>query len=407
MKTRNSNIPIWLMGLSNLPFGLFNGILVMALPQMLAARHVPEEKIATAITVVVTGAIFVFPLGPLLDVRFSRRWYATMFALVSAVSVALSILFQSHITVVEVAMFVGFASIFLSQNALGGWLASVVAREDEGKLSAWTQIATAGGAGLMSIITEEALRGLPLWASALLLGLLVQLPTLIFLWMPMPLQDRRLASESFSQFWGEVFAVIRRREVLVALVMLVAPTGSFTLTNMIAGLGGDFHASPRFISIVGGAGLSFAGIAGSLLFLPLRRFFSLRPLYLLIGTVGSLFTLSLLLLQRTPATFCIALIGENVFQALAITGAVAIIYETIGRDNPFAATQYSLLFCGLGLPIIYMQFVDGKAYGRHGVAGAFGADGCIGIAACILVGLLLVSLRTLKSPAKEMAIDAA
>jgi PAT family beta-lactamase induction signal transducer AmpG len=101
------------------------------------------------------------------------------------------------------------------------------------------------------------------------------------------------------------------------------------------------------------------------------------------------------------------LIGENIFQALALTGAVAIIYETIGRNNPFSATQYSLLFCALTVPIIYMQFIDGKAYAWHGVTGAFSADGWIGIAACILMGLLLVFLRESKSPAIEMTTDAA
>jgi PAT family beta-lactamase induction signal transducer AmpG len=299
-------------------------------------------------------------------------------------------------------MFLGNMAIFLSQNALGGWLASIVTREDESKLSAWTQIAGTGGAGLMSIITEEALRGLPLWASAVLLGLMLQLPTVIFLWMPTPTQDRRLASENFRQFWREVFAVVRRREVLVAMALLLAPTGSFALTNMLAGIGGDFHASARLVSVVGGAGLSFAGIAGSLLYVPLGKSFPLRPLYLMIGTVGSLFTTSLLLLHRTPFTFCIALIGENVFQALALTGAVAIIYETIGRDNPFAATQYSLLFCALTIPIIYMQLVDGKAYGWHGVTGAFSADGWIGVTACFLMGMLLFSLRRLKPLVTEM-----
>jgi PAT family beta-lactamase induction signal transducer AmpG len=88
MRSRSFNVPSWLMGLSNLSFGFFNGFLVIALPQMLAARHIPEQTIATVFAVVGTGALFVFLLGPLLDVRFSRRWYAAVFASASAVSVA-------------------------------------------------------------------------------------------------------------------------------------------------------------------------------------------------------------------------------------------------------------------------------------------------------------------------------
>src|SRR6202000_381751 len=104
MKSRSFKVPIWLMGLSNLSFGFFNGILVMVLPQMLAARHVPEQRIATVMTSGASGALGVFLLGPLLDVRFSRRWYAPVFASVSAISVALSILFQRHMVFVEVAI---------------------------------------------------------------------------------------------------------------------------------------------------------------------------------------------------------------------------------------------------------------------------------------------------------------
>ena len=45
--------PIWLMGMANLPFGLYAGFVTVPLPQLLAAQHVPETKIAA-----ITGAVF-------------------------------------------------------------------------------------------------------------------------------------------------------------------------------------------------------------------------------------------------------------------------------------------------------------------------------------------------------------
>ena len=111
--------------------------------------------------------------------------------------------------------------------------------------------------------------------------------------------------------------------------------------------------------------------------------------YLGIGVAGAIFTTSLLLLPRTPLAFCIATVGENIFQALSLTGSLAITYETIGRNNPFAATQYSLLYSVVEVPIMYMTLADGRAYGWHRVSGALGADAFISIVACIFMGLLL------------------
>ncbi|OLE89023.1 MAG: hypothetical protein AUG08_05865 [Acidobacteria bacterium 13_1_20CM_2_55_15] len=58
-----------------------------------------------------------------------------------------------------------------------------------------------------------------------------------------------------------------------------------------------------------------------------KRILPLRPLYLTLGTVGGVFSLSLILLPREPEIFAVALVGENMFQALAITCSVAIAFE--------------------------------------------------------------------------------
>ena len=116
---------------------------------------------------------------------------------------------------------------------------------------------------------------------------------------------------------------------------------------------------------------------------------SLRPLYLTLGAVGGTFTLSLILLPQTPMSFGVAVIGQNVFQSLGITCCIAIAFEVIGRDNPLAATTYALLACAYAFPISYMPFADGWGYSLRRVAGMFGTDGGIAIAACLLMCLIL------------------
>jgi PAT family beta-lactamase induction signal transducer AmpG len=393
LNLRGFTAPIWLMGMSNLSFGLFAGFITLSLPQLLAAQHVPEARIAAITATVFSGGIWVFLLGPMLDVRFSRRRYATVFAAIAGICLTVSVLNRTNLALLEVLMLIGFASAQLCTNALGGWLATVVHHSDESKLSSWTWAATFTGNGLMAILAGELVRDLPLPLAAVLLGIIVFIPTTIFLVMPSPGPDRRLARESFSKFFGEVFAVVRRREVLIALALFASPCASFALTNTLGGFGNDFHASARMVSLVGGAGLSLAGIFGSLMFTPFAKLLPLRPLYLAIGSVGAVFTATLLLLHHTPATFGIAMVGENIFQALAYTGITAISFETIGRNNPLAATQYSLFNASSLIPLIYMQIIDGRAYDWHGVTGSFLADATLSLIACALLAVLLKLIR--------------
>jgi PAT family beta-lactamase induction signal transducer AmpG len=391
------------MGMGYAVFGLAGGFLVLPLPQMLAAEGVPEARIAA-----VSGACFLpgfwtFLLGPMLDVRFSRRWWATLFAVLSGVCMGAAILLRRHVGELELALMISYGAAVISANALGGWLASIVAEEDRAKLSAWTQVATFLGNGLMAWLATEGMRTLPTSVMAVGLALLIMLPAAVFPWIPLPeievTQARRLATElrgSFGAFLGEIAALLKRREVLWTLLLFVLPTGSFALTNFLGGVGRDFGASDAFVGRMGGAVLTVAGVVGSLLLPVLVRRFRGVPLILLylgIGSVGALFTVVLLLLPKTPGTFAVAFLGENVFQALAFTTEVAITFAVIGRDNPLAATQFGLLTSATVLPIVGMGMLDGRAYAAHGLGGALAVDGGLCLAACVAMAMVMKSVR--------------
>jgi len=85
MNRRRARVPIWMMGLCNALFGMYGGILVITLPQLLGARQVPEATIAAMTAVMISPGFWTFLLCPVLDVRFSRRWYAVVTAVVAAV----------------------------------------------------------------------------------------------------------------------------------------------------------------------------------------------------------------------------------------------------------------------------------------------------------------------------------
>jgi len=147
------------------------------------------------------------------------------------------------------------------------------------------------------------------------------------------------------------------------------------------------------VSLAGGAGAIFPGLLGCILFPVIARWRPLLVLYLACGVLGSSFTLSLILLPHTPACFAVALAGEYFFQAIAFSIQVGVMFETIGENNPLAATTFTLLSASTYVPITYMMVADGRGYALGGIAGSLGIDAAISIASCLLIGSLLYRLN--------------
>lgn len=389
MKAHRRVAPIWLMGLSNATLGFCMGLVIFAVPQLLAAEHVPEAKIAGLTALAISPNFFYFLLGPVLDVRFSRRWYATVMALTTALCAVIAILNLHHLVVLEVALMMICLLSNLSAAALGGWLAHIVDPRDTNVLSRWLNTALICGSGVTALLGGQLVLHLPIVVAAVVVGAIIFAPTAVFPWMPAPGPDRRLAAESFGQFNRDVLSLLRRREVVIVLLLFLSPCSSFALTNMLGALGADFGASARMVSLAGGGGAILPGLIGCFLYPILAKKISLRNFYVANGIVGSAFALVLIALPRVPWTFALALFGEFLFQAVAFSIQIGIVYEVIGPNNPLAATTFALLTAATNVPIMYILLTDGHGYNLGGVAGLFATDAVIGIVACSLAWVIL------------------
>ncbi len=385
-------VPLWLMGLTNLSYGLYGGVVAFAVPQLLGARNVPETAIAGLTAVAFSPGFYAFLLSPILDVRFSRRWYAFALAIIASLTIIVAFLNLDHLVLLEAVLTVGFFAAYLYQSAIGGWLSSITSEEEEKFVSVWVTIGNVGGFAIMAIGCNQLARHLSPIAVALVLGTSILLPTVVFPFMQAPGPDRRLARESFPQFFGDLVALAKRREVLIAIVLFAAPAATFSLTNFLGGRGSDFHALPGFVGLVGGIGVAAGGIVGCLIFPALARLMPMRPLYLTVGAIGAVCTLGLILLPRTPASYAIVLITENLFQSLAITTSIAVTFETIGRDNPLASTTFCFVTSAYSLPISYMLYVDAFGFAHGGITGSLAIDAITGILASVLLGAMLLWL---------------
>ena len=187
--------------------------------------------------------------------------------------------------------------------------------------------------------------------AGLLLGALIFFPALAFVLVPAPGPDKRLAGESFAQFNRDVIALLKRREVVMVLLLFLSPCSSFVLPNLMGGLGADFHASARAVSFWGGVGAFIPGLLGCFVFPLIARRVRLRFFYLANGILGCLFTLSLVMMPHTTATYAGALFGEYLFQAVAFSIQIGIVFEAIGPNNPLAATTFSFLTAATNVPV--------------------------------------------------------
>ena len=223
MNLRRRSAPIWLMGLTNATFGMYGGLAAISLPELLAEQHVPEARIAVITAVAMSPAFWAFLICPMLDVRFTRRFYAITSSIFAAIVLFVGLLNLHHLLLLELFFALGFAGAVITQNALGGWLSTIIRTEDESRLSAWFNVANIGGGGLIATFTLTLVHHLPLPIAAAILALALLLPLTIYPFIPVTQPDDRLASESFSAFFRDVVSLLKRREILIALASSLSP----------------------------------------------------------------------------------------------------------------------------------------------------------------------------------------
>ena len=399
--------PVWLMGFCQAPLGISGALTLITLPQLLAAKHVPEPAIAGVETWSLVPLFCAFLVSPLLDWRFSRRFYAIVFAVLTAAITFIMYLTLDNIPLLSLLAFLGGATITLYVAAVGGWTGSIVGPEQKAALGAWMTVANIGGGGLTVMVGIMLLRHLPYVLGDAILALLGVLPLALFPFMPVVPPDTKLASESFRDFFRDVVGLLKNPSVRLMLLFFALPSASFSLTNILGGLGHDYGASEAFVGLVGGSGQVVSGVIGSLLMPLLLKRIAPKTLYLGVGFVGALFTLALIAMPHTVPVYGLAVIGENMFQAAGFAVAFAVILLEMGDNNPLAATFFAVINAAQMLPLAYMETVDGDAYGVAKTTGAYLADAGLSLVACAGLAVLLWTLARRRRISAEVLASAA
>ena len=379
------NLPVWLLGLTNLPLGVTGAVGLLITPEVLAARHVPATTIANVTALGLAGTFSFFLVSPILDVRFTRRTYAIAMSTAAAILTFLAVMSFANVGMLGLWLFLALFVANLNQAAIGGWFGTIIPKDRDAQLGAWFTVANAGGFGISSIIGIMLVHHAPLWVAAVILSAANLLPLMIILAVHPPTGDRARLKESFGRFGRELLQLPRRSDVRRMFLLLILPCASFALTNTLGGLGADYRASEKLIAAIAGVGVTLAGLFGSLSVPVLSRRLPLLSLYLGIGIVGGLSTLLLIALPHTPLVYTWAFVSQNVWQSAALATGNALILSSLGKDNPVASTQYAVLNAAMCAPIAYMQWFDGHAYSARGLTGLYLTDGGLDLVACSLM----------------------
>jgi PAT family beta-lactamase induction signal transducer AmpG len=384
------DLPVWLLGLANAPIGTTGAVGLFVAPEVLAARHVPETTIANVTTLMLAGTFSYFLVSPILDVRFSRRSYAIFLTAACAVLIFTAVVSFANAATLGLWMFLmGFAAN-LNSAAVGGWFGTILPAEDDARLGAWFTVANVAGFGLTSIAGIELIHHTLLQFAATMLAATNLVPLVIILWVRPPAGERSRMRETFARFGRELLQLPQRHDVRRMFLLLILPCASFALTNTLGGLGADYGASEKLIAAIGGIGVTLAGVLGSLSVPTLSRRAPLLNVYLGIGIVGGLSTLSLLVLAHNPVVYTGAFIAQNIWQSAALATGNALIIASLGKNNPIASTQFAVLNAAMSAPIGYMQWLDGHAYGLRGLTGLYLTDGGLDLLACALMTALFL-----------------
>jgi PAT family beta-lactamase induction signal transducer AmpG len=393
MLARTPHPPIWLLGLGFWPLGVNGALLLITMPQLLAAQHAPASRIASITAMALAPGFVSFLLAPLLDWRFSRRTWAIVFTFLTGFGCAAAFFFVRRLALLPGFFFLSNLGAYLVAAACGGWFGEIVQRERHAALGAWFATINIASGGLAAAVAIPFFRSMPDPLGAVMLGGTNLLALPIFLTTPCAPANLQLAREGVLAFARDVARVVRRPIVLWTLLLFLSPATAFALTNSLSGFAGEFHTGEAMAGLIAGAGVCVAGVLGSLLAPRLGSKLRPRALYIALGLFGAAFSFLLIVLPRTPVMFGLAMLGENIFQAAAFAVSNAIALDSLGEDNPLAATQFGLLFASSVAPLTYMQIIDGAAFTAHGLNGGLFTDALLTVSASLVLTLILRAFR--------------
>ena len=389
-----SHNPPWLFGILSIPYGIFNGILVVLIPFLLRKHGVSPDRIANVIAISSIPNVWYFLWSPVVDTGLLRRTWVLIAAGVSglcgSVAIAATSLSLAQLTILLLA---GNVVAMLLSSACGAVLTRLNP-DKRGRASGWYQAGNLGGGSLGAGAAIWLADKLPLPILAAAAGSMVFLPALAALLISEERFPRLGLVPLFRALGRDVWDVLRARATLIGLVFFLSPVGSSAVANLISSVGPDYHASDAQVAWVSGLAGGVLSALGCVLGGFVCDRVNRMTAYALAGLLSAIFSAWMALGSPTPLTYAGGYIGYALAAGVAYAAFTALELDVLGKRRHAAGTAYSLLGASGNLPIAYMTWFDGIGYKYSGARGLMAVDSLAnGIGGVVLLLFAAYSAR--------------
>jgi PAT family beta-lactamase induction signal transducer AmpG len=367
-------LPVWAMGLANMPTGFVYGFISTAMGILLVSRGVSVDTIGRTSFVAFSPSFWAWLLSPVLDVRFTKRFYGFFFAGMAALLLAGTVLSIGNINRFTLLLTASCTCAVLYSSCIGGWAPDALDNSEYNTMSGWFNVANLGAAGLFSVVAVQLVRHTSLPVTAIVLAALVLTPTALLHFFPQPRQPEGTLRANFSSMNRDLRKLLRGGRVWIGLLLFLLPESCFPLTNLFSSLGADFHAPENWVTGLNGIGVAIACGFGCLVSIPICRRFPRRAVYIVTGVGAALCGITMGLMPHTLPVYAAGLLGYNLFQGFNFTAFTALELEIVGPGNALAGTMMAVLTASGNFPISMMSWLDGHLHDAVGLRAMFLVD---------------------------------
>lgn len=381
--------PSWIFAITNLPFGLYFGIVVTVLPYLLRLRGTPPEESSVIVSLGGVPACLYGLWAAVVDRFFPRNvWLilaSTFAGLLAALSLRLAASSQPPVGLIAAFAILGGCAVVLVSTANAGLIAQLMPKEAHTKTAGWLEAGNlAGGAigaaGALWLARRYA--GSVVWVASAAIAL----PSLVALVYRDPRRGKT-SSPSSGRAPG-LFQLLARPKLRFGLLVAVCPVGAAAVANLFSAIAPDYRASENAVIWVTGF---FSNMLATASCIATGYFISrYNPViaYLSFGASIAILSAIVFFSPMVPATY---IAGNTVY--VLLTGCInsafsAMALHLTAGDPATTGRGYSLLAGASNLAIVYMTFIDGQGARWIRGRGVFGVDALITGTAALIVLLL-------------------
>lgn len=393
--------PVWLFGLTNIPFGVAGGYTSVAMPFILRQAGVPLATIAAVSAAVLLPLSWQFLWAPALDFGPRRRTWLILTAALASVLLGFSLFLDlpSQLLPFEICCVLGQGFSGLVSSSNGALVATLVPGERHGRASGWLNAANLGGNAAGGGLILGIAQGFSPQAAGLALGLLSFAPALAVLAVrETPRPPSRTFHDAFTGMLGELRRAASSRSGWTGILFCIAPVSTPALLDLFSAVADDYHAPGRTVEYTMGYGSGLATVIGALLGGRILDRLNRRRAYLWSGAAIAVVDLAMAQAPLTPLTYVVGATLYSLVAGFCFAAFSAMVLEIIGKAGRSAAAQYTLFDAAGNFATSYLAWTDGWGYGfakAHGASGASGllaTDAAMNLAGAAALALLMLAV---------------